>query len=205
MKRRLYWKEVTQAKLSSFLPIAHTWKYMSLSSRKFLFISLQKRNKYINPNQKLYLHTVCSLIQTIHFWISHCSWKDLIFILYFTFAVHTSKGPAVWGDLLALSAAPRSVCIFPWGGKQNQHCENCSDTYCRHPTDTCPRWTHISFSSWSRVDCSCKTTSWSWASISSWLVWSSSRASSSLFCFSFTFSTLVTCCSLWSSWYCCSS
>lgn len=70
---------------------------MSLSSRKFLFISLQKRNKYINadPNQKLYLHTASSLIQMIHFWISHCSWKDIIFILYFTFAVHTSKGPAV--------------------------------------------------------------------------------------------------------------
>lgn len=41
--------------------------------------------------------------------------------VYLIFWVHTSKGPAVWGDLLALSAAPRSVCIFPWVGEKNRH------------------------------------------------------------------------------------
>lgn len=60
---------------------------------------------------------------------------------------------------------------------------------------------HISFSSWSRVDCSCSRPSCSCARISSWLVFSSSRANSSFVCFSFTFSTLVTCCSLWRSWH----
>lgn len=61
--------------------------------------------------------------------------------------------------------------------------------------------THISFSSWSRVDCSCSRPSCSCARISSWLVLSSSRTNSSFVCFSFTFSTLVTCCSLWRSWH----
>lgn len=65
--------------------------------------------------------------------------------------------------------------------------------------------THISFSSWSRVDCSCSTFSCSWASTSSWLVLSSSCSRSSFVCFSLMFSTLVTCCSLCSVWYCCSS
>lgn len=127
--------------------------------------------------------------------------------------VRTSKDPAVWGDLPALSAAPQSVCIFPWVGKQKHMvCENYdSDPSCSLTDMTvigmisAVSITHISFSSWSRVDCSCRRHSCCWANISSWLVWSSSRANSSLVCFSFTFSTLVTCCSLWSSWYCCSN
>lgn len=64
-----------------------------------------------------------------------------------------------------------------------------------------PAVTHISFSSCSREDWSCSRASCSWARVSSWLVCSSSWTSASFVCFSFTFSTLVTCCSLWRSWH----
>lgn len=154
----------------------------------------------------------------IHFWIYHWSWNYIIRYLYYGIlnflSPYLKRSSCLRRPARSLCSPSVSLYISLSWGKKQTHCEIEDSAPCRtllfyllsrHPNDTCMRWTHISFSSWSRVDCSCRMLSWPWASISSWLVWSSSRANSSLFCFSFTFSALVMCCSLWSSWYCCSN
>jgi len=65
--------------------------------------------------------------------------------------------------------------------------------------------TDISLSCCSREACSCRMPSCSWANSSSWQVCSSSRDNSSLVIFSLTFSSRLSCCSLWRSRHCLSN
>ena len=97
-----------------------------------------------------------------------------------------------WGDRAAswdsvsLSAGPQSLCTSPCKPRKTKWA--CVFAECCRDQLT-SAGAYISFSCCSRAAWSCSIASWSWASDSSWLVFSSARDNSSLVIFSLTFST----------------